>query len=208
MTSIQSSILENSMTYTEYVAIAEGLVKSGHTSTTGFNNGKTMLQYASDNIARMQKLNETTELTSETVEILSKMTKSVTLLDITEGWCGDASQVCPVIEKVAQAQPLITHRVIFRDEHLDIIDAFLTDGGRSIPKIVALDADNNVLGAWGPRPQVLQGIVQMHKKDMQQMSKEEQKVHFEAVKNLVHDWYDADKTVETQRELMQFLVSL
>ena len=207
MTTIEKSILDNSMTYAEYVSIAEGLVKSGHTSTTGFTNSPKILAYAADNIARMKRLDASVELTSETLKKLSKITKPIILLDITEGWCGDASQVCPVLEKVAEAQPLITHRVVFRDEHLDIIDAFLTNGGRSIPKIVALDADGNVLGSWGPRPQALQDIVQANKKAMEQMPKEARKAQFEVVKALVHNWYDADKTVETQRELSDFLLS-
>ena len=205
MITIEKSILDNSMTYAEYVSIAEGLVKSGHTSTTGFTNSPKILEYAADNIARMKRLDASIELTAETLEKLSKITKSIILLDITEGWCGDASQVCPVIEKIAEAQPLVTHRVIFRDEHLDIMDAFLTAGGRSIPKIVALDAEGNVLGSWGPRPQVLQELVLANKKEMQQMSKEEQKAYYETVKAVVHGWYDADKTVETQREFVAFL---
>ena len=37
------------------------------------------------------------------------------------------------------------------------------------------------------------------------MSKEEQKAYYETVKAVVHGWYDADKTVETQREFVAFL---
>ena len=206
MTTIAQTVLDSSMTYADYVRRVEELWQNGHTSTTGFNNGKTMMQYTADNLGRMNRLNKNIVLGIETIEKLSKITKPIILLDITEGWCGDASQVCPVVEKIAQAQPLLSHCVIFRDEHLDIMDSFLTDEGRSIPKIIALDTEGVVLGAWGPRPKVLQDLVQSHKKDMLQMSKEEQKVHYFFVRDLVHNWYDSDETKETQRELANFLM--
>lgn len=205
---IDKKLLKISLTYIEYLVEVAEMWQNGQTSTTGFNNGQTMLDYTADNLGRMYHLNETIQLIPEMQDYLSKLTKPMTWLTITEGWCGDASQVVPVFEKIATAQPLITHRIIFRDEHLDIIDAFLTDGARSIPKLIVLDDDGNVLTSWGPRPQALHDIVQVIKKDMDTMSKEEQKAYFENVKTTVHGWYDADKTVATQRELLQSLENL
>ena len=46
--------------------------------------------------------------------------------------------------------------MILRDENLDIMDQFLTNGGRSIPKLIGLSADNEILFSWGPRPQLMQ----------------------------------------------------
>ncbi len=65
-----------------------------------------------------------------------------------------------------------------------------------------LDEDGQVLTSWGPRPQALQDIVQKIKADMALMTKEERKAHIQSVKATVHGWYDADKTVATQRELL------
>jgi hypothetical protein len=47
-------------------------------------------------------------------------------------------------------------RVLRRDENLDLMDAHLTDGARSIPCVIALDQDFRERGSWGPRPTVLQ----------------------------------------------------
>lgn len=208
MTIIDKKILKISLTYIEYLVEVAEMWQHGQTSTTGFNNSPAMLDYTADNLGRMYRLNQTTQLTPEMQAFLEKMTQPTTWLTITEGWCGDASQIVPVFEKIAEAQPLITHRIIFRDEHPDIMEAFLTDEGRSIPKLIVLDEDGNVLATWGPRPQALQDIVQEAKKNMASMTKEEKKVHFETIKGAVHSWYAADKTIGTQRELLAALENI
>ena len=205
MTSINKNTLKISLTYLEYLVEVAEMWQHGQTSTTGFNNSPAMLNYTADNLSRMYRLNDTVQLLPEMAAFLSKMTKPTTFLTITEGWCGDASQVVPVFEKMAVAQPLIKHRIMYRDEHSEIMDAFTTEGGRSIPKLIVLDEEGNVLTSWGPRPQALQDIVQTIKADMTEMTKEERKVNIESVKKTVHDWYDADKTVATQRELLAVL---
>ena len=202
MKNIQSNSLANRMTYGEYVAKTIDLLREGKTSTTEVKPNPKIHLYTEQNVERMQNLDKTLVLTAETLGKLSKITEKQTWLTISEGWCGDASQVVPVIERMAAANPNITHQLIFRDEHLDIMDAFLTDGGRSIPKTVALDGDGNVLHTWGPRPSGLQIVVDELRQKMSTMTKEEQKAYFEDVKKVVHDWYGEDKTASTQREFM------
>lgn len=200
MKNIQLDSLENRMTYAEYLAKTINLLKQGKTSTTEIKPNPTIHLYTEQNVERMQNLDKSMVLAAETLEKLSKITEKQTWLTISEGWCGDASQVVPVIERMAAANPNITHQLIFRDEHLDVIDAFLTDGGRSIPKTVVLDADGNVLNAWGPRPSGLQIVVDELRQKMSAMTKEAQKAYFEDIKKIVHDWYAKDKTASTQRE--------
>ena len=75
-------------------------------------------------------------------------------LIITEGWCGDAAQNIPIIEKIAAENSNIETRYILRDENLELMDVYLTNNARSIPKLIALDAKTlEEIGAWGPRPQ-------------------------------------------------------
>ena len=205
MTIINKNALKISLTYLEYLVEVAEMWQNGQTSTTDFNNSPAMLDYTADNLGRMYRLNDTAQLIPEMVTFLSKMTKPITFLTITEGWCGDASQVVPVFEKLAVAHPLIQHRIMYRDEHPDIMDAYLTEGARSIPKLIVLDDEGNILTSWGPRPQALQDIVQKIKVNMTAMSKEERKANIESVKKTVHGWYDADKTVATQRELLAVL---
>ena len=71
---------------------------------------------------------------------------------LTEPWCGDSAYNLPIIAEAAALSDRVTLRILYRDENLDIMDQYLTDGGRSIPKLVAFDEDGHELFTWGPRP--------------------------------------------------------
>ena len=202
MTTININTLKISLTYLEYLVEVAEMWQHGQTSTTGFNNSPAMLDYTADNLGRMYRLNDTTQLIPEMQAFLAKMTKPTTFLTITEGWCGDASQVVPVFEKIAVTQPLITHRIMFRDEHLDIMDAFLTEEGRSIPKLIVLDEKGMVLSSWGPRPQALQDMMMLQKAKLLALPKGERKAYFDIIKTEVQQWYNNDKTISIQKEIL------
>jgi hypothetical protein len=71
---------------------------------------------------------------------------------LTEPWCGDSAFLLPIIAKAASLSDHITLRILLRDDNLDIMDQYLTDGGRSIPKLVSFSEDGDELFTWGPRP--------------------------------------------------------
>ncbi len=79
-------------------------------------------------------------------------------LTITEDWCGDAMMINPIIRKLAEASD-IDVRVALRDADTDLIDRHLTNGGRSIPKVLILNNQGQLLGKWGPRAPKAQQIV-------------------------------------------------
>jgi hypothetical protein len=45
------------------------------------------------------------------------------------------------------------------EQHLDLMDQFLTMGGRAIPIAIFADTGGHVLGKWGPRPQHVQAVM-------------------------------------------------
>src|SRR5690242_17445398 len=83
----------------------------------------------------------------------------IKLLVLAEDWCGDASNSIPVLAKLTDRISGLELRIIRRDEHLDVMDRYLTNGSRSIPVVIVLDRDFQELGHWGPRPRVLQDWV-------------------------------------------------
>ncbi|WP_411954501.1 thioredoxin family protein [Alkalibacillus sp. S2W] len=84
--------------------------------------------------------------------------KSFHLLVITEDWCGDAMMINPIIRQVAEAAN-IDMRVVLRDSETELIDRHLTNGSRSIPIILILNQDGEVVGKWGPRSPKAQALV-------------------------------------------------
>ena len=89
---------------------------------------------------------------------------------------------------------------------MSVISAFLTEEGRSIPKLIVLDAADNVLASWGPRPRVLHEIVRQQKAKLLALPKEERNAYFERVKKEVQEWYKKDKTESIQREVLEIFL--
>lgn len=79
----------------------------------------------------------------------------VRCLIIAADWCGDVVRNVPVVLKVMEAAGIET-RMLIMEQHLDVIDRFLTMGGRSIPVVLFIDQAGDVLAKWGPRPEYVQ----------------------------------------------------
>jgi thiol-disulfide isomerase/thioredoxin len=102
-----------------------------------------------------QALYRTSTVSAEAIERMRAVTPSVRILVLSEDWCSDCFSTVPLIARLAEAAG-VDLRVLARDENLDLIDAHLTSGTRSIPVIMALDANFHVQSWWGPRPAALQ----------------------------------------------------
>ena len=108
---------------------------------------------------------------------------------------------------MAAASDQVDLRLILRDEYPEIMDAFLTNGGRSIPKVVLLDAESKaVLGSWGPRPEAVQQMVMDAKKDLEQIEDESaKKERYQELVAQAQKWYARDKTRSIQEEFLAAL---
>lgn len=117
----------------------------------------------------------------------------IRLLALSEDWCGDASNLMPVVARLAEHLDWEL-RVLPRDENLVLMDAYLTDGrSRSIPVVIAIDAQGNELGWWGPRPTELQEWVLGPGRELE---KAERYVR-------ARSWYARDKGRTAVRELLE-----
>ncbi|MDX1617798.1 MAG: thioredoxin family protein, partial [Balneolaceae bacterium] len=182
-------IIENAMSYEEYRQLIDDLLEEGKTTGEKQSEGRT--RYTRMNVQRMNRLDKTTELSETLLETLDDLDSEWIWLVLTEGWCGDAAQNVPVIHKIAEASPDITLRFILRDEHPEIMDEYLTDGTRSIPKLIALEADTlEEIGTWGPRPESAQNLVQEWKENYSKKEWAEK----------LHKWYAENKTRDIQSE--------
>lgn len=208
MTHLAWEKLSNRYTYTEFRQLADQLLAKGQ--TTGQDHSDAMIHYTELNVTRMKRLDKRSRLTEETLAALQKIERPLIWLTITEAWCGDAAQIIPVLEQMAENQPHIDHVLILRDEHLDIMDAFLTNGARAIPVTIVIDKESNeVLGHWGPRPEVLQHQVMDAKAaTLAAPTPEDRKMIAEQAKVDAQKWYARDKTLSTQKEVLGLLDSL
>lgn len=183
---------EQGISYSDYRNLIDRLL-AAH-KTTGPDNSEGMLHYTKMNVARMNRVDKTAVLNADLLEVLAKVKNKYRLLVISEGWCGDAAQIVPLFDRIVSAFPEhFDLRFVLRDQHLPLIDAHLTNGGRAIPVVLILDAAGQVLAKWGPRPQVLQVLLADWKKEETDMM---------ALAEKLHGWYAKDKTAATQKELI------
>ena len=203
MTHIDWHNLAGRYTYTEFREHMGQLLSEG--KTTGPDQSPAMIHYTELNEARMRRLDKRSRVTEESMKALEDIKRPQVWLSLTEAWCGDAAQIVPVLEQLAEAHPLIDHYLILRDEHLDIMDAFLTNGARSIPITVVLDKETNeVLGHWGPRPSELQNkVMEAKAASLAAPTPEERREIREQAKVEAQKWYARDKTRSTQNEILQ-----
>ena len=190
---------KEALDYSSYRNLVDELLAKGE--TTGPDNSEAMLHYSKMNVQRMNRVDKTTVLGEELLSTLEKIEGKYRFLVITEGWCGDAAQIVPIINKVVSAAPdKFDLKLTLRDKNLPLIDAHLTNGGRAIPVLLILDeAGNLVLPKWGPRPAILQGLLADWKNEGVEMPELAEKLH---------GWYAKDKTLTTQQELNELLKPL
>lgn len=193
---IDQEIINEAMSYGEYRELIDGLLEDG--KTTGENQSEALTEYTQMNVHRMNRLDKHTELKSELKDTVQDVDESWIWLILTEGWCGDAAQNIPVIQKMADESDNITTRYILRDEYPEVMDEYLTNGGRSIPKLVCLHADSlEEIGTWGPRPKSFQQKALEWKDDPDISMKE--------WAERLHKKYAKDETEELQQEFKKLL---
>lgn len=187
--------VDESLSYKEYIALIDELLAKGE--TTGPNQSDALLHYGKLNRRRMQRLGKTVELTASVKTAAREVKRKMIWLIITEGWCGDAAQNIPVIEKIASESVNIETRYVLRDENPELIDQFLSEGARSIPKLVSLDADTlEVIGSWGARPAAAQAL--FHELKRQGVAKP-------LIMENLQRWYNDDRSGSIQNEFAQLI---
>ena len=189
------SITETAYSYADYMLLMEKVVAENR--TTGPKQSEEYAHYTKLNLARMQRLNKTVVVDETLKNLVSQVSIPQTWYILTEAWCGDAAQNIPVLAAVALSNPSITIKLLLRDENPALMDAYLTNGGRSIPKLIAVDGDFNELFSWGPRPHGANEL-------MLQFKGEPTKTVKEFVED-IQRWYIADKTKSIQKELTEIL---
>ncbi|MDG1278295.1 MAG: thioredoxin family protein [Algoriphagus sp.] len=196
---ITPSLLESSQSYSEYREMIDKLLSQN--KTTGPIQTEGYLEYTRMNVKRMNRWDKTAKISSEMEEMIKSISIPIVFLVITEAWCGDAAQSIPYISKLADLNPNIQLKLVLRDENPDLMDAYLTEGARSIPKLIVLSDKLEDLGTWGPRPKYLQDRLKAYKLDPMGISSKE-------FSEGTHLWYAKDKNRSLESELMDLFKSI
>ena len=181
MNAIIQNSLKNSYSYKEYRALMQAYAAEGNL-----------------NEARMHRLDKSLQLSPEVALQLEELQQDLIWIVLAETWCGDAAQVVPILDKMASHTPKIEMHVVLRDEHPELMDLFLTNGTRSIPKLIIVDKISGaVLGDFGPRPIGAKQLIIDYKTA--------HGVVDETAKTALQKWYLNDQGMSTQHEIMELM---
>lgn len=191
-----SESLKTSLTYNEYRALVFELAEKGE--TTGHEKTEALVNYTMLNDRRMKRWDKTVKISEENEISLKDIESRQTWLVITESWCGDAAHIMPVLNKLATLNSKIEYKVVLRDENEDLMNQFLTNGSKSIPKLLIIDNETkNVIDTYGPRPSEATDMVEAYKEEYGKLTPE--------FKEDLQRWYNKDKGLTTQNDIIKIL---
>jgi hypothetical protein len=169
-------------------------------TTTGSEQSQERIEATKINAQRMKRIDKQVQLHEKIKNIVNNSHLKLAWRVLTESWCGDGAQNIPIIAKIASLAPdNIEFKIILRDENPKIMDACLTNGSRSIPKLICISSESeDEIGTWGPRPLKIQQMVKEYKAQFPKAS------HDAFVRNL-HLWYAKDNGEALQYDFEQLL---
>jgi hypothetical protein len=179
------------MTWNEYTSLFETILNSENNAAP-YDNPE-YVNYVKMNQSRSNRWLKADILNEELVKKIEVINSPQEWIVITEPWCGDAAHNVPVIALLSEKNPLIDFKIELRDNGNNLIDDYLTNGGKSIPKLVVRDKDGKDLFNWGPRPEACQQIYYEFKEsDLPILEKHKR----------IQTWYSKDKCASIQEELL------
>jgi hypothetical protein len=193
MEKLEKEYLQKSITYDKYRKLMHELVVQG--KTTGPDQSPLQIKFTKLNEHRMHRLEKTVHLNDSLIKTVQSLNKKWIWVILTEAWCGDVAQNAPTIQKIADLNELITVHYLLRDENIPLMDQYLTDGGRAIPKLICYDVETLMpIGHWGPRPAPAQQLMHTLKSQQPPLS-------FDEIHEPLHKWYAEDRTQTLQKEM-------
>ncbi len=181
---------DKAVSYTEYLRDAgERLGNPKDTQEADY------AEYYRLGIQRMNRMTEKYLPNSEQVETLAKKKFNGKILIISESWCGDASQVIPVVVKFFEQFEV---KISYRDQEPSLIDSYLVNGGKSIPIVIFLDENFNEITHWGPRPKHGTELLNKHKANPEEFTRNQFYVELQT-------YYAKNRGFDTIEELLELL---
>lgn len=186
--------IQKAMDYEQYKQFFKQLAETGR--STG-EETQEMIDYTKLNYSRSKRLDKNAMIPEEYVEVFKNITEKQTWLVITEPWCGDAAQTLPFLNKIVQLSGNIDLKIVLRDENEALMDRFLTNGSRSIPIVIMLDENLNVIQTFGPRSKAATKLFSDYKAQHGKIDDD--------FKEKIQVWYNTDKGISIIEDLSESL---
>lgn len=127
---------------------------------------------------------------------LLKNKANLRVVALAEVWCGHCMLDVPILLRMTEAAG-IPVSMLPRDEHLELMDQYVTNGKRYIPIFIFIDEDGNEVGKWGPMAPTVQELVDRLKEEANVPDKEDPgyKEAFKKYADEISDTFTQDETI-------------
>lgn len=186
---------QNGMTYEEYRDLFVKQIEKTNPDTLD-EKQKGLYEYKKLNLQRSRRIEKSYRPSDEIKRAVEAMKEKQLWMVITEPWCGDSAQNLPYIAKISGLNGNIDLRIVLRDSNPDIMDEYLTNGTRSIPKLVAFNSEGDELFTWGSRPKAAQELV---------LKLREEGIVKPELYEKLHLWYGRNKGRDLESEFTEIL---
>jgi hypothetical protein len=189
--------ISRGMDYTGFISMVNGLVAKGE--TTGSVQSQERIANTKLNAHRLRRIEKTITIPDERLDVFRNLPEKQVWLVLLESWCSDGAQAIPLLHKIAEASPKVELRLVLRDENPRLMDCFLTNGTRSIPKLIITNGAGTVLHEWGPRPKTASKMVAEYKERNGKVD--------DSLKKELQIWYNKDRGNTMLDELIEMVQS-
>lgn len=195
MPRIDLSIINKYVSYNEYLAqFREQILVDDPILLSDIE--KQHFEYRKLNLQRTLRIEKTFVPSEETRNIFASISAEQSWFVITESWCGDSSQSLPVIDGLIKLSDKIEFNIVLRDSNPDFMNLYLTNGSKSIPKLVVFDKEGSELFQWGPRPKAAQDLFTLLKNEGLEKSEINKELHL---------WYARNRGIEVEKEITELV---
>ncbi len=191
----EDRIPHRGMTYAEYKKYFAEDINSTKPDNLK-DEQKELFQYKKLNLVRSDRIEKNYMVSEGLSSEIRNIKEKQLWMVITEDWCGDSAQNLPYLAKMAALNPNIDFRIILRDSNTEIMDLYLTNGTRSIPKLVAFDMEGDELFTWGPRPKAAHDLIHQWKSEGIVKPELYEKLHL---------WYGRNRGKDIEAEMSEIL---
>ena len=179
------------MNWTEYTDLFDPIIKGE--IKDGIYDNEVYVEYVQLNKARMNRWIRKNPISDKTKSAIANISEPQKWIVISEPWCGDAAHSVPIIKLLSDLNENIELEIVLRDSS-DLIDSYLTNGGKSIPKLIVRDQNDEDLFTWGPRPEECQNLVlEMKNTDISPQEKNTR----------IQVWYNKNQGIGVQNEIAE-----
>ncbi len=186
----------NGLSYINYYQKIQNF--ASEKTTSGHDVTAERIEITKLNLHRMKRLNEA-KFENELILLTTPIAAAI----ITEAWCGDSAQNIPWLEHFFNScSPKITSQYFFRDDNPELMNQFLTNGSRSIPKCILFNKQNGeVLGTWGPRPEEIKNWLAELRSENPEMPKHDWEIE-------LHKYYTKNNGAAIMSDLSKIIGGL